>query len=405
MTEDFYDLLDVPPDASQEAIKRAYREQVRIYHPDLNDDDRAQAQFTALKTAYDVLGDPVERRAYDRLGHMDYCAKRAKNIPSPDQWNTSSDREATSRSTGSRSAQATTSDAGRATGTSAESKTRARATNGGTSRATGRTSRTASASAAGATSSRTDGAGGTVSGAGRSRRSETQFRSSPFANTAVGRWWRARNFAWPLLWIATLTYVSGLVHYGLGHASGLSSIRAELAAAGADLPAAWAVLAGGAHDVPTAYGHVSGVEWLSPPLEPLLWYAALGGVLVLTIVALLGARIAWRERPWGPVSIDETIVFGLALGSTTTLLGGPLLAGALLLPLLFGVVVYRTRQLPGWSPSYAYVLAVSTPAATLGAGAVGVESLRLELVTVLLLPLCGAIGLPLRVLIRKRFGI
>ncbi|MFC7230748.1 DnaJ domain-containing protein [Saliphagus sp. GCM10025308] len=90
---DFYDLLDISSDASQDDVKQAFREQVRVYHPDLNDDDRAQAQFTALKKAYDILGDPVERQAYDRLGHEDYVAKRTSGLPSPDLWKSARDTD------------------------------------------------------------------------------------------------------------------------------------------------------------------------------------------------------------------------------------------------------------------------------------------------------------------------
>jgi len=102
MTEDFYDLMDVDEDASQEAIKSAFREKVREYHPDLNDDHRAQAQFTALKKAYDTLGNPSERNAYDRMGHEDYVAKRIKGLPSQDVWSdgsSSSDASSTPRPT------------------------------------------------------------------------------------------------------------------------------------------------------------------------------------------------------------------------------------------------------------------------------------------------------------------
>ncbi|PSQ17285.1 hypothetical protein BRD00_08210 [Halobacteriales archaeon QS_8_69_26] len=86
MTEDFYDLLGVDPDAPQDAIRRAYRRQVREYHPDLNDDPRAPAQFTALQEAYETLGNPKERDAYERLGHDEYVRKRISGLPSPDRW-------------------------------------------------------------------------------------------------------------------------------------------------------------------------------------------------------------------------------------------------------------------------------------------------------------------------------
>jgi len=88
---DFYDLLGVDPDATQEAVERAFRRGVREYHPDRNDDPRAPAQFIALKKAYDTLGDPKEREAYDRLGHQAYVDERISGLPSVETWATAAD--------------------------------------------------------------------------------------------------------------------------------------------------------------------------------------------------------------------------------------------------------------------------------------------------------------------------
>ncbi len=85
---DFYELLGVSREAAAEDIRRAFRRQVREYHPDLNDDPRAPAQFMTLKTAYEVLADPKEREAYDRLGHEEYVAERTSGIPSTKAWDT-----------------------------------------------------------------------------------------------------------------------------------------------------------------------------------------------------------------------------------------------------------------------------------------------------------------------------
>ena len=79
--EDFYDLLEVPEDASTEEIDRAWRRKVRTYHPDINDDARANAQFKTLKKAHEVLADETERAAYDRLGHESYVNQRLDGLP------------------------------------------------------------------------------------------------------------------------------------------------------------------------------------------------------------------------------------------------------------------------------------------------------------------------------------
>ncbi|MFC6765675.1 J domain-containing protein, partial [Natrinema soli] len=121
-------------------------------------------------------------------------------------------------------------------------------------------------------------------------------------------------------------------------------------------------------------------------------------------VGLLVVRAVTRENAWGKLTINETIVVALALGATTVLVGGPLLAGAVLMPLLFGVIVRRTRRGPGWKPSYVYLLPVLAPLAGFGIAAVGVASLPADLVAFVILPLVGGLGLPLRATIRKHFG-
>ena len=65
---DFYDILGVSRDASQEDIQRAYRRLARTYHPDVNKDPGAEDRFKEVSEAYDVLSDPQTRRRYDAFG-------------------------------------------------------------------------------------------------------------------------------------------------------------------------------------------------------------------------------------------------------------------------------------------------------------------------------------------------
>jgi curved DNA-binding protein len=65
---DFYQILGVPREASQDDIQRAYRRLARSLHPDVNKDPAAEERFKDVSQAYDVLSDPQTRRRYDAFG-------------------------------------------------------------------------------------------------------------------------------------------------------------------------------------------------------------------------------------------------------------------------------------------------------------------------------------------------
>jgi molecular chaperone DnaJ len=70
--KDYYRILGVPRDATQEEIKKAYRKLALKYHPDRNPNDKeAEEKFKEINEAYACLSDPEKRAKYDRFGTVD----------------------------------------------------------------------------------------------------------------------------------------------------------------------------------------------------------------------------------------------------------------------------------------------------------------------------------------------
>ena len=68
--KDYYQLLGLSKDASQNEIKKAFRNLAREHHPDVNDSNKeAEAKFKEINEAYQILSDPEKRQVYDRYGH------------------------------------------------------------------------------------------------------------------------------------------------------------------------------------------------------------------------------------------------------------------------------------------------------------------------------------------------
>jgi len=82
--KDYYKIMGVARDATQDDIKRAYRKLARKYHPDVSKEADADARFKELGEAYEVLKDPEKRAAYDQLGSN---WKAGQEFRPPPGWN------------------------------------------------------------------------------------------------------------------------------------------------------------------------------------------------------------------------------------------------------------------------------------------------------------------------------
>ena len=82
--KDYYKIMGVPKNATQNEIKRAHRKLARKYHPDVSKEVNAEQKFKEVGEAYEVLKDPQKRAAYDRMGTQ---WKHGQNFTPPPDWN------------------------------------------------------------------------------------------------------------------------------------------------------------------------------------------------------------------------------------------------------------------------------------------------------------------------------
>ena len=72
--KDYYEVLGINKNATDEELKKAYRKLAKQYHPDANPDNKEEAEkkFKEVNEAYETLSNPQKRKMYDQFGAEDH---------------------------------------------------------------------------------------------------------------------------------------------------------------------------------------------------------------------------------------------------------------------------------------------------------------------------------------------
>ena len=358
MPVDFYKLLGVERDAETAEIKQAFRQRAREYHPDVNDDERATAQFTVVRKAYEVLTDDAERADYDRMGHGAYVEKRLDGLTKFKYPGKASENAGRGESdTGGRSA------SGRS---SAERSASGRSSTGRSASSSSSSSRSSSQRAS---SSRRSSSASSSSRSSRSRASGSSRTASASQSSAAGGSSRGR----------TRTSESG--RSGRTGTTG----RFERGRDGSESSAATASPSGATN--PLWYGWSVSVVALVAYLGGFAWHLAGDGAgFAAALASLDTAAPAAGLLASSPLSLPS--LAALQAAATPAVLSLPV-AATLLAVSLAGVI---SRFGHAWT-TWVYALAAGVPLALVAAGAVGVgRPVAVDLLGFVVCPLLGAGG-------------
>ncbi|WP_430505069.1 DnaJ domain-containing protein [Haloparvum sp. PAK95] len=386
MPADFYDLLEVDEDASEDEIKRAYRDKATRYHPDVNDDPRATDQFATLNKARDVLTSSKERARYDRLGHRDYVAQHLDGLPT--MTRPGQNEEADSSDENGSGADETTG-TGSGSDSDGDSPEYGRGT-GGTGTATNRTRSGATGSASG-TSSPGSGAGASSgSSAGASSNSST----STSTNTSSNRSSSTRSTS------------------ASGSTSGSASSRASRTGTGSGSTASTGSTGAGRASTSTRTGTRQSTGrttspspsprrvglrrgWIAAIVALLCYLAGLGAFATVASDGASAAIAALQANPVGaltapspladPVAITLAAIEAATAGKVIPALLVPV--GLVALPLTVTVSVVRFGQ----GTAYLYGAGVVVPLVWVGARTAVAAPLAADLVALVVVPLLAAL--------------